>query len=431
MSGQQRHLRAVTPVSRERSASSHPYERPAPSHPYERPAPPDQWYEEHPPPGAPPLHYQPYREEEWPQRQRSERVARRDRRQPGDDQRTGFRESGSGRAFGGQVRIATMVHRVNQVARGLAEEAAYRARQPVDQAVGQPAGQPDAEPARQGRVVVFLSGQGGTGSTTLACNVAAAAARAGQAVCVVDLDLQLGDCLATLDLKPQCPMSRLVAEGQGFDWEMLETMLARHESGAHVISQVGCLEELNELTPARLPPLIRHLKRRFTHVIVDGLREFSDNALAVLDMADRIILVAAPEILSIRGAARRLHLFRRLGFEQERILILLNRSAKDSPVSVAAASESLGQEPSYVVPLDPASVQRALTCGISIGEASPGSQIAGELERISCELFGLPRPEPRSSLWSRLWRRRKGSAPSPTQQPAEGGADEARRQTRR
>jgi len=416
MNGRARHLRAVTPVSRERSAPSHPYERPAPYEPYGEP----------PPPYDQPLHYQPYREEEWPQRQRAER-AQRSRGQSGQDQQTGFHQSDPARAFGGQVRIATMVHRVNQVARGLAEQAASRARQP--------AAQVEAEPARQGRVVVFLAGQGGTGSTTLACNVAAAAAHAGQAVCVVDLDLQLGDCLATLDLKPQCPMSRLVAEGQGFDWEMLETMLARHRSGAVVLSQVGCLEELAELFPERFPPLLQRLQQRFDLVVVDGVRDFGDVSIAALDLAQSIVLVTTQDVPAVRGVSRRLHILRRLGYPLERVQLVVNRHRTgDGAVPVPAIVEALGVTPAFLIPDAPDRLQRAMTDGVTLQEVEPEADVARELERMSRSLGGLPAPvaAPKQGLWSRLLARKGGGARTPrTKTRTKGASNEDRRATRR
>lgn len=325
-------------------------------------------------------------------------------------------------AFGGHQQISTMVHRVHDPSQQLVpfspakstpqphDLGLHRAAeaQPGPAALPQPeaAAVPQPDGAKLGTVTVLFAGHGGSGCTTLACNMASALARAGRSVCIVDLDLQLGDSLGMLDLAPKCPMSRLAREMESFDWEMLETMLARHRSGVHVVSQVGCLEELNELTPLKIPLLIQRLQQRFDHVIVDGLRDFSDNALAVLDSAKQIILVASQDVPAVRGAARRLHIFRRLGYTTDRIQVVVNRYAKDNPVSTAAITESIGVAPAFLVSDDDQSVQRAVGAGATLHQAAPRSPACQEVDLISRALFDLPSPERRPGLLSRLFRKK-------------------------
>src|SRR5262245_4731602 len=61
---------------------------------------------------------------------------------------------------------------------------------------------PQGRTQPKGQVLVVFGCRGGAGSTTIAVNVAASMARAGKNVCLVDLDLQLGDVATALDLDP-------------------------------------------------------------------------------------------------------------------------------------------------------------------------------------------------------------------------------------
>jgi pilus assembly protein CpaE len=317
-------------------------------------------------------------------------------------------------AFGGHLQVSTMVHRVHDPSQPVpgrhtgGDPHRYAGAQPAEEVVQpEPAALPRADAAQLGTVTVFFAGHGGSGCTTLACNMASTLARAGRSACIVDMDLQLGDSLGMLDLSPMCPMSRLAREMESFDWEMLETMLARHRSGVHVVSQVGCLEELNELTPQQFPALIQRLQQRFDHVIVDGLRDFSDNALAVLDLAKQIILVASQDVPAVRGVARRLHIFRRLGYTTDRIQVVINRYAKDNPVSSSAITESIGAAPAFLVPDDVENVQRAVGAGSTLHQVAPRAPACQEVDRMSQVLFDLPSPARRPSLLSRLFRKSK------------------------
>jgi Flp pilus assembly CpaE family ATPase len=346
---------------------------------------------------------QQYQQQQYQQQQRP----RRQRQQPMPDERTSFHQV-QNRAFGGQVRISTMVHRVNQVAMGLAEQAVQQQQPP-------PPPRREIEPDRQGRVVVFLAGQGGSGCTTLACNVATTAARAGQKVCIVDLDLQLGDCLALLDLKPQCPMSRLVADGQVFDWEMLETMLARHKSGALVLSQVGCLEELADLGPEKFPLLLERLEQRFDLVVVDGVRDFGDVSISALDLARSIVVVTTQDVPAVRGVSRRLQILRRLGYPLEKVQLVVNRHGRERAVPLHAIVEALGITPAFLVPDDPEVAEKAMTEGLTLEEANAEAAVAKEVEQLTRALGELPMPTTthKQGLWSRLMGKGKGQKSPP------------------
>src|SRR5690606_641478 len=54
---------------------------------------------------------------------------------------------------------------------------------------------------RRGRIITLTGAKGGVGTTTTAIHLARIAARSGQVVCLVDLDLQSGDIPGYCDLK--------------------------------------------------------------------------------------------------------------------------------------------------------------------------------------------------------------------------------------
>jgi len=258
--------------------------------------------------------------------------------------------------------------------------------------------------ATVGKVVAFFSTHGGTGATTLACNGAAALARRKQATCLIDLDLQLGDALTVLGLEPKCTMSRLAHEMESFDWEMLEQMLPRHGSGLSVVSQVGNLEELGELTVGRMPQVLRYLQGHFACVVIDGVRDFGDHALATMDVADLVVLVVTQSASAVRGALRRLAIFRRLAYPANKIQIVVNRYRPRHPITLQSFTEALGQEPAAVIPEDEETTGRATLVGKLLHDVDAKSEIEGAVEGMIHGVFGLAAP-PRP-VTKRWWSRR-------------------------
>src|SRR5207245_2068229 len=86
---------------------------------------------------------------------------------------------------------------------------------------------------RQGQVVAFFSPKGGVGRTTMAVNVAVAAANElGKKVCLVDGSFQFGDVGVLLNLNPKnLSIADLAPElAAGGVYETLDSFLVTHSS---------------------------------------------------------------------------------------------------------------------------------------------------------------------------------------------------------
>ncbi len=126
-----------------------------------------------------------------------------------------------------------------------------------------PAPQPIPSPTTQGQVVCMFACRGGAGATTLTVNMAATLARAGKKVCVVDLDLQLGDVFVALDLQPETSIAALAREASTIDGAALRRRLARHDVGFYALTQTGRIDDIDEHLVERMPALLSTLTSEF------------------------------------------------------------------------------------------------------------------------------------------------------------------------
>ena len=79
-----------------------------------------------------------------------------------------------------------------------------------------------------GRVIAVVAPSGGSGSSTVAVNVAAALAKRYQSVGLMDLRLSTGDLAALLDMVPPHSIADLAQSLDRMDMTMLDAALARH-----------------------------------------------------------------------------------------------------------------------------------------------------------------------------------------------------------
>lgn len=256
-------------------------------------------------------------------------------------------------------------------------------------------------------VGMFFSCHGGNGSTTIATHVGALLASRGKRTALLDLDLQFGDALATLNLRARCPLSEIASDrglydGERLDPDLLLTRLPRHGSGLFVLSQVGHVDGLGEVTPAVFPELLRQLRRCFDVLLLDGIRDFGDLALAALDVTDHVVLVGAQDLPTLRGLVMRLEIFKRLGYSPGELNLLVSRYSKKAPVALDAISAAVQIEPRFVVEDDFKLVHRALSEGSTLLEIAPRAQITQDLVAVVEDLFGVARSDSNVGLIGRL-----------------------------
>jgi len=241
---------------------------------------------------------------------------------------------------------------------------------------------PLAQTSPRGELTVVFGCRGGAGSTTLAVNTAAALVRSGKTVCIVDLDLQLGDVCVALDLEPQTSLASVAREVHALDGTSLRRRLAQHGSGVCALTQVGHVDDLDAALPARLPGLLDTLRQHFDHVIVDGVRDFGDVALAALEAATRILVVVTQDVPAVRRASRVITLLGRLAIEESRCSLIVNRAARRASIDDAAIERALGLPIAGRVRED-AKVAEALDAGALLVDIARSRTIVEDIARVA------------------------------------------------
>lgn len=255
-----------------------------------------------------------------------------------------------------------------------------------------------------GQIVVVFPAKGGMGATTIAANLGVLLAGAGKSVVLVDLDPHLGDLAVLLDVTPSYTIGDVLRNRQRLDKELLMGSLARHRSGAWVLAHADRLEDADGIGQAELAGLLALLARHFDYVICDGVHSFDENAIAALDAADRLLLVLTQDVPALRNARRCIDVFRRLGYHDDKLRLVVNRYERSRRVDLDLVRETLGSAIHATVPLDSTAATRAVDRGVLLVELSPHTRVVEGLRRL-LPLCTVESTAPRRGLWSRLLHR--------------------------
>ena len=171
------------------------------------------------------------------------------------------------------------------------------ARPPKTDAAARPRGA--AAPAR-GRITAVTSGKGGVGKTFVSVNLAAALARQGRRVLVLDADLGLANLDVMLNLAPKITLHD-VFTGQS----SLEDAIMPAPGGFSALLAGSGMVEYSRMTPEvrdQLLAVIEKVAPRFDHVILDTGAGISDVVLYSVSLADDVLVVVTPEPTSMTDA---------------------------------------------------------------------------------------------------------------------------------
>jgi flagellar biosynthesis protein FlhG len=152
----------------------------------------------------------------------------------------------------------------------------------------------------QAHITAITSGKGGVGKTFLAANLAAALARQGQRVLVLDADLGLANLDVVLNLFPKITLHDVFVGKNTLDEAILPA-----PGGFSVLLAGSGMVEYSRLTPEvrdQLLDVIRQVRPRFDHILLDTGAGISDVVLYAVSLADEVLVVATPEPTSLTDA---------------------------------------------------------------------------------------------------------------------------------
>jgi pilus assembly protein CpaE len=209
-----------------------------------------------------------------------------------------------------------------------------------------------ASGAALGAMVCVLGPKGGTGKTLTATNLAAALAQRGERAVIVDLDLQFGDVGLALGLRPDKTIYDLARSGGSLDEEKLDAYLIDHESGAKVLLAPTRPDQAAAVTVDFMRDTFQHLRQMSDFVIVDTPPGFTPEVIAAIDSSSHVCMVGMLDSLSLKNTKLGLETLELMGYDPDRIAIVLNRADSRVGISLEDVDAVIGRTPSIHIPSD-------------------------------------------------------------------------------
>jgi pilus assembly protein CpaE len=248
----------------------------------------------------------------------------------------------------------------------------------------------DREDAEPGRIVAVFGPKGGVGRTTVAVNLAVAAAtELGLRTCLVDASFQFGDVGVLLNLNPKNKsIADLIPELESGEAESLDTFIINHSAGIRVLLAPPSPEMAELVTPTAIKRMLEALRESHDLVVVDCMSSFNDTTLAILDNADTVLTMLSLEITSIKNIRLFLEVAEQLGYGADKVRLVLNRADSSLGIRVADVEHSIGRRVDHTIVSDGRSVVYALNRGVPFFLSNREAQVSQDVLRLASAVAG-------------------------------------------
>ena len=256
---------------------------------------------------------------------------------------------------------------------------------------------PTDDEGHDGQIVALFSPKGGVGRTTVAVNLAVAAAtELGKSVVLMDGSFQFGDVGVLLNLNPKNKsIADLVPELEAGELESIDTFVINHSAGIRVLLAPPSPEMAELITPSGVKKVLEALRRNHDLVVVDCTSWFNETTLAILDAADVVLTMLSLEITSIKNMRLFLEVADQLGYEPNKIKLVLNRADSSLGIRVADVESSIGRKVDHTIVSDGRSVVYALNRGVPFFLSNREAQVSQDILRLAQSVAGERVPSAR------------------------------------
>jgi pilus assembly protein CpaE len=248
---------------------------------------------------------------------------------------------------------------------------------------------PDAKPV--GRIIAVVGAKGGVGASTIAHNIAWAAARdlALDSV-VTDLDLAFGTAGLDYNQDPPQGIADAVFSPDRIDTAFIDRLLSKCGERLSLLAAPATLERAYDFSSEAFDTIFDSLRATMPCVVLDVPHQWSGWTQRTLVSADEILIVAAPDLANLRNAKNLFDHLRaaRVNDHRPRYCLNLVGVPKRPEIKPADFAKALEDQPCAVIPFDPQVFGTAANNGQMVAEVSPSHRASEAFRQMAQLLTG-------------------------------------------
>lgn len=242
-----------------------------------------------------------------------------------------------------------------------------------------------------GRIISVIGARGGIGASTIAHNLAwSIAERQESSATLLDLDLSFGTAALDFNQDPAQSIADALMAPDRVDDVFLERVTTKQTQRLQMLTAPATLEREFELDPQAYEMVIERVRRTSPYVVLDLPHVWTSWVKHTLLSADDAIIVAGPDLASLRNTKNIMDLLKSLRpYDSPPTVVLSMVGVPKRPeIPFKDFAEALGAEPVASIPFDPPLFGMAANNGQMVGEVAAQSKTAIAIDALAASLTG-------------------------------------------
>lgn len=206
-----------------------------------------------------------------------------------------------------------------------------------------------------GRCVAFIPAKGGCGSSTIAHNIAwLTGMRLSTPAILVDADLAFGTAALNFNQDPPTGLAEILFSQERADSNMIERSLSKVSDSLSLLSASSSIERSLDPPVSSFDDVIDALRLIAPITIIDLPHQWSGWVQRVVAACDDLIVIAEPELASLRSAKQIIDHAIRMRTHDRPLALLVNKVGvpKRPEIPLVEFFKPFGTIPQFSVPFD-------------------------------------------------------------------------------
>lgn len=261
-----------------------------------------------------------------------------------------------------------------------------------------------------GRQIAFCGAKGGAGASTIAHNVAhSISERLQTGAVLVDLDLPFGTAGLDFNQDPLQGVADALSQPDRLDAMLMDRMMARCTDRLSLFAAPATLDADYDITAEAFEEVTQKIRSAAPFVVLDLPHVWNAWKRKILLSSDDLVIVATPDLASLRNAKNMIDLVRRARPNDAPPRLVLNQVGVPGrpEIPVKDFGEALDLSPALCLPFDPKLFGQAANNGQMISEVGPKSRSAEGIDHLAQQIARRDPPAvQKTSLFSSLFKKK-------------------------